>query len=238
MARTRGRKPGEMRPIEFVTHFTKWAEGSVLAKYGDTQVLCNVTIEDRVPRWLHQSPKNHGWLSAEYAMLPRSTDQRTQREQRWPKGRTQEISRLIGRSLRMSLDLDVLGQRQLLVDCDVLQADGGTRTAAISGSWVAVNLALDKLIQRGKLPTQVVRHQVAAVSVGLVNGQIMLDLDYKEDSNAQADMNVVMTRQGHFIEVQGTGEKRPLTRDQVNQMLDVAQQGIDELFLHQELAIL
>ena len=238
MGRAYGRKPNELRPIEFVTNYTKWAEGSVLAKYGDTHVLCNVTLEDRVPRWLHMSNKNHGWLSAEYAMLPRSTDQRTQREQRWPKGRTQEISRLIGRSLRMALDLSALGQRQLLVDCDVIQADGGTRTAAISGAWVAVNLALDKLIQRGKLPTQVIKYQVAAVSVGLVKGQPLLDLNYKEDSNADADMNVVMTREGQLIEIQTTGEKRPLTRDQINKMLDIAQVGLDELFLHQELAIL
>lgn len=238
MGRRNGRKPDQLRPIEFETHFTKWAEGSVLAKYGDTKVLCNVTIEDRVPRWLYVSSKNHGWLSAEYAMLPRSTDQRSQREQKWPKGRTQEISRLIGRSLRMSLDLDALGQRQLLVDCDVIQADGGTRTAAVSGAWVAINLALDKLIQKGKLPTQVVKHQVAAVSVGIVNGEVLLDLNYKEDSNAEADMNVVMTRAGQFIEIQGTGEKNPLTRAQVNQMLDVAQQGIEELFLHQEMAIM
>jgi len=238
MARANGRKANQLRPIEFITDFTKYAEGSVLAKYGDTQVLCNVTLEDRVPRWLHQSPKNHGWLSAEYALLPRSTDQRNAREQRWPKGRTQEISRLIGRSLRMALDLDALGQRQLLVDCDVLQADGGTRTAAISGSWIAVNLALQRLIHKGKLPTQVIKHQIAAVSVGMVKGQALLDLDYPEDSKASADMNVVMTRDGDFIEVQGTGEQRPMSRAQVNELLDLAVGGIDELFLHQELAVL
>ncbi|MGB1253436.1 MAG: ribonuclease PH [Candidatus Promineifilaceae bacterium] len=238
MARINGRRADQLRPIEFETNFTKWAEGSVLARYGDTQVLCNVTLEERVPRWLHQSPKTHGWLSAEYAMLPRSTDQRSPREQRWPKGRTQEISRLIGRSLRMALDLEALGQRQVLIDCDVLQADGGTRTAAISGAWVALNIALDRLIQRGKLPTQVVKYQIAAVSVGLVNGKPLLDLNYEEDSNAEADMNVVMTRGGRFIEIQGTGEKKPLTRKQLNEMLSMAQQGIEELCLHQEIAVL
>ena len=238
MKRFNGRAVNEIRPIKFITNYTKWAEGSVLTKFGDTHVLCNATLEERVPRWLHQSDKNHGWLTAEYALLPRSTEQRVQREQRWPKGRTQEISRLIGRSLRMALNLDALGQRQIIVDCDVLQADGGTRTAAITGAWVAVNLALQPLIASGKLPIDVVKHQIAAVSVGIVKGQSLLDLSYREDSIADADVNVVMTKAGDFVEVQGTGEQAPIPRAQMSELLDMAASGIDILFEKQEDAIL
>ncbi len=238
MKRRNGRSADQNRPIEFITNYTKWAEGSVLTKFGDTHVLCNVTLEERVPRWLHQSGKGHGWLTAEYALLPRSTEQRVQREQRWPKGRTQEISRLIGRSLRMALNLKALGQRQLIVDCDVIQADGGTRTAAISGAWVAMNLALQPKIKAGKLPIDVVKHQIAAVSVGIVNGTPLLDLSYREDSIADADINVVMTRGGDFVEVQGTGEQAPIPRALMSPLLDTAASGIEAIFAIQDEAIM
>ena len=238
MSRSNGRAANQLRQIEFTTNYIKWAEGSVLAKFGDTHVLCNATLEDRVPRWLHQSDKSHGWLTAEYALLPRSTEHRVGREQKWPKGRTQEISRLIGRSLRMAINLNKLGQRQIIVDCDVLQADGGTRTAAITGAWVAVNLALQPLIARGKLPIDVVKHQIAAVSVGMVNGQPMLDLDYPEDSNADSDINVVMTRDGDIVEIQGTGEQSPIPRSAMNGLIDLAANGIEALFVRQENAII
>lgn len=238
MDRFGDRKVDELRPISFELNYTKWAEGSVLVCFGDTKVLCNVSVDERVPRWLHQSQKGHGWLSAEYALLPRSTDVRHAREQRWPRGRTQEISRLIGRSLRMSLNLRRLGTRQLLVDCDVIQADGGTRTAAITGSWVAVNLALQKLIAKGLVSKKVFRHQIAAVSVGLVNGQPVLDLDYGEDSSADADFNVVMTAEGGIVEIQGTGEEKPIPYDKLNPLIELAIKGMEDIFLQQQLAIL
>ncbi len=234
MQQRQGRTATELRTIEFIPHYTKWAEGSVLTKFGDTHVLCNVTIEDRIPRWLHQSNNQHGWLTAEYALLPRSCDKRVQREKQWPKGRTQEISRLIGRSLRMAVDLRKLGLRQLIVDCDVLQADGGTRTAAITGGWVAVNLALQSLIADGKVSSKVIKNQIAAVSVGLVDGQPLLDLDYGEDSTAEADVNIVMTGAGQFIELQGTGETAPISRDQLNQLLDMAESGAKTLMTLQQ----
>ncbi len=229
MKRTDGRLPDELRPINFTPHFTKWAEGSVLAQFGDTHVLCNVTLEESLPFWLKQQPEPHGWLTAEYAMLPRSTHSRRNRETRWPKGRTQEISRLIGRSLRMSLNLHALGERTLTVDCDVLQADGGTRTAAISGGWVAVYLALRPFIAQGKLPEDVIRHQVAAISVGIVNGIPLLDLPYEEDVAAETDLNVVMTASGHLVEIQGTAEKEPFDHQQLNQLLDLAEKGIRKI---------
>lgn len=229
MQRTDGRLPDELRPISFTPHFTKWAEGSVLARFGDTHVLCNVTLEETLPFWLKQQPEPQGWLTAEYAMLPRSTHSRSNRENRWPKGRTQEISRLIGRSLRMSLNLQALGERTLTVDCDVLQADGGTRTAAISGGWVAVYLALRPLIAQGKLPENVIHHQVAAISVGIVNNIPLLDLPYEEDVAAETDLNVVMTATGHLIEIQGTAEKEPFDRQQLNQLLDLGHKGVLEI---------
>jgi len=193
MTRIDGRSPDQLRPISFEPNFTRWAEGSVLVKFGHTHVLCNVTVEEKLPRWLRYQDDPHGWLTAEYALLPRSTQQRTRREQRWPKGRTQEISRLIGRSLRMALDLPALGERTLTVDCDVLQADGGTRTAAGYGRCAAVALALRPLIDQGILPPAVLKHQIAAVSVGIVDGAPLLDLPYAEDVAAEVDLNVVMT---------------------------------------------
>ena len=226
MNRIDGRSLDELRPITFTPHFTKWAEGSVLTKFGDTHVLCNVTIEDSLPRWLKNSPTPQGWLTAEYAMLPRSTHSRRNRENRWPKGRTQEISRLIGRSLRMALNLQELGERTITVDCDVLQADGGTRTAAISGGWVALCLALRPLIAEGHLPESILRHQIGAISVGIVDGVPMLDLPYTEDVAAETDLNVVMTASGQLIEIQGTAEKEPFARQQLSQLIDLAEIGI------------
>ncbi len=232
-----GRSPHQLRPITFQPHFTKWAEGSVLTQFGDTHVLCNVTIEDKLPPWLKYAENPHGWLTAEYAMLPRSTHSRTRREQRWPKGRTQEISRLIGRSLRMALDLEVLGERTLTVDCDVLQADGGTRTAAITGAWLAVKLALQPLIAAGELPASVLARQIAAISVGIVNSEPLLDLAYTEDVAAAVDFNVIMTAAGDIVEVQGTAEKEPFPRAQLNSLVDLAASGIKQLVEYQNQAL-
>jgi ribonuclease PH len=229
MTRSDGRLPDQLRPIQFEPNFTKWAEGSVLTKFGDTHVLCNVSLEDSLPPWLKYSDNPHGWLTAEYAMLPRSTQTRTRREQRWPKGRTQEISRLIGRSLRMAVDLQALGEHTLTVDCDVLQADGGTRTAAVTGGYLAVALALKPLIAAGDLPETVLRNQVAAISVGIVDGVSLLDLPYKEDVAAEVDFNVVMTAVGDLIEVQGTAEKEPFPRAKLDELIDLAAVGITDL---------
>jgi len=228
-ARADGRAPADLRPIAFETGFTRWAEGSVLARFGQTHVLCNVTIDNSLPPWLKNRTPPQGWLTAEYAMLPRSTHTRSAREQRWPKGRTQEIGRLVGRSLRAALDLSLLGERTLTVDCDVLQADGGTRTAAISGGWVALALALRPLIEAGDLPAAALKRQIAAVSVGLVGGQVLLDLDYGEDSAAEVDLNVVMTAGGEFVEVQGTAEGEPFPRTALDVLLDRAAAGIRDL---------
>lgn len=234
-----GRQNDQLRPITFETRFTKHAEGSVLTKFGDTHVLCNVTIEQSLPGWLKAKPEEdqHGWVTAEYAMLPRSTHSRTRREQRWPKGRTQEISRLIGRSLRMAVDLKALGPRSLIVDCDVLQADGGTRTAAITGGYVALALALQPLIASGEVSDSVFKHQIAAISVGMLEGEPRLDLPYVEDSTADVDLNLVMTADGQIIEVQGTAEAAPLSRNDLDALLDLAAKGIGELVELQKNAI-
>ncbi|UCG25747.1 MAG: ribonuclease PH [Chloroflexota bacterium] len=225
MNRTQDRAVDQIRPVRFEQNYVKYAEGSVLAKFGDTHVLCNVTVDDSLPHWIRNQHKMHGWLTAEYALLPRSTKQRVRREQRWPKGRTQEISRLIGRSLRMAVDLDALGLRQLIVDCDVLQADGGTRTTAISGGWLAVKLALAPLIASGEVPPTVLRNQVAAISVGIVDGQALLDLDYREDVAAEVDLNVVMTGAEEIIEIQGAAEKEPFPRNQLDKLMELAAHG-------------
>ena len=237
MNRVDGRSPHHLRPITFQPSFTRWAEGSVLTQFGNTHVLCNVTIEDTLPPWLRGREEPHGWLTAEYAMLPRSTHSRTRREQRWPKGRTQEISRLIGRSLRLALDLPLLGERTLTVDCDVLQADGGTRTAAVTGGWVAVALALQPLIKAGELPPEVLSRQIAAISVGLVDGDPLLDLAYDEDVRAEVDFNVVMAGGDQLVEVQGTAEKAPFARTQLNDLIDLAAAGIVQLQALQNAAI-
>ena len=235
--RSDGRANDELRAITFETGYTRWAEGSVLTSFGDTVVLCNVTVDESLPPWLRYSDKNHGWLTAEYALLPRSTAQRVKREQRWPKGRTQEISRLIGRSLRMAVDLDRLGQRQLIVDCDVLQADGGTRTAAITGSWVAVVLALQPLIAAGRVPRETLQRQIAAISVGIVDGEPRLDLPYDEDSAAAVDLNLVMTAGGEVVEIQGTAESEPFDRSALDVLVGLAAGGIETLLGLQQAAL-
>lgn len=226
-----------LRPVSFELGYTRWAEGSVLTRFGETHVLCNVTIENTLPGWLKNANPPRGWLTAEYAMLPRSTLTRTAREQRWPKGRTQEISRLIGRSLRQAVDLTRLGERTVTVDCDVLQADGGTRTAAITGGWLAVALALGPLIKQGLLPADTLRRQIAAVSVGVVHDELLLDLDYAEDATAEVDLNVVMTAAGDLVEVQGTGEDAPFARSTLDALLDLASVGIDQLCAMQNEAL-
>ena len=234
MPRPDGRENDELRPISIETGFQKFAEGSALVKTGDTWVLCAASVEDSVPPFL--AGRETGWLTAEYAMLPRSTMTRTSRQQ---KGRAVEIQRLIGRALRAAVDTRALGPRTLALDCDVLQADGGTRVAAITGAYVAVALAVRSLIERGALPADapVLREPVAAVSVGIIDGEARLDLPYREDSAAEVDMNVVMTRSGKLIEVQGTAEKESFTRAQLDQMLDLAALGIRRLCEAQEEAL-
>lgn len=226
----------ELRPVEFVLDFTRWAEGSVLTKFGHTHVLCNVSVEEDLPRWLKEQEDAHGWVTGEYRMLPRSTQTR-RRERLFPGGRTQEISRLIGRSLRAAVDLPALGARQLTVDCTVLQADGGTRTAAVTGGWLAVALALRPLIADEVVPPSVMKKQVAAVSVGLVQGQPILDLAYDQDVAADVDLNVVMAADGELVEVQGTGEKTTFSRSALGELLDLAQKGIERLVTLQTAAL-
>ncbi|MDX2089875.1 MAG: ribonuclease PH [Kofleriaceae bacterium] len=228
MPRFDGRRPDQLRPLEIIPHFQKHAEGSALIKLGDTWVLCAASVEENVPAWM--TGKGKGWLTAEYAMLPRSTHTRTKRD---PGGRGKEIQRLIGRSLRAAVDLDALGERTINVDCDVLQADGGTRVASITGAWVALALAIEKLVKIGKLAStdasKALQPPVAAVSVGVVNGEVVLDLPYVEDSKADVDMNVVGTETGALIEVQGTGEHGTFDRKQLDAMLDLATLGIRRL---------
>jgi ribonuclease PH len=238
LLRADGRSADQLRPIRFHTHYTRWAEGSVLCEFGETHVLCNVTVEDKLPGWLRNSQVSQGWLTAEYAMLPRSTQSRTRRERRWPRGRTQEISRLIGRSLRMALDLRQLGERQLIVDCDVLQADGGTRTAAICGGWIAVKMALWPLIEAGEVPPDVLQRQIAAISVGIVNRTPLLDLSYVEDADAEVDLNVIMTAAGEYVEVQGTAERDPFSQSQLDALLSLSIQGIKQITDLQQQALL
>ncbi len=220
-----GRRPDQLRSLEIVPHFQKHAEGSALIKLGDTWVLCAASVEDTVPPWM--AGKGKGWLTAEYAMLPRSTHTRSKRD---PGGRGKEIQRLIGRSLRAAVDLAKLGERTINVDCDVLSADGGTRVASITGAWVALALAIDKLVASGKLASKAaLMPPVAAVSVGIVNGEVVLDLPYVEDSRAEVDMNVVGGEDGKLIEVQGTAEHGTFDRRQLDAMLDLATLGIKQL---------
>lgn len=228
------RENNQLRPISFVRNFTKHAEGAVLVSYGDTKVLCTASIETQVPRWLKGTGK--GWITAEYGMLPRATHERTQREAAKGKqsGRTQEIQRLIGRSLRAMVDLEKLGENTIHIDCDVLQADGGTRTASITGAAVALVDALEKLQAAKKLKADPLVGLVAAVSVGIKNGEVLLDLNYSEDSSCDTDLNVVMTQKGEFIEIQGTAEEKPFTRAQVDDMLAIAEEGIKQLIAEQQ----
>ena len=226
MTRIDGRLNDQLRPVSIETGAQTYAEGSALITMGDTRVLCAVSVEDDVPRFLKGSGR--GWVTAEYAMLPRATHTRSRRETT-PRGRTQEIQRLIGRSLRAAVDMDELGERTLTADCDVLQADGGTRTAAITGAYVALRQALEVLRERGDLREIPVKSGVAAVSVGIVEGEPMLDLCYEEDSRAEVDFNIVMTHAGEFVEVQGTGEGGTFSRAQLDALLSLAQTGISQL---------
>lgn len=230
-----GRAANELRKVEFIPGYTLYPEGSVLVKMGHTHVLCNVTLEDHVPDWM--TGRGKGWVTAEYAMLPRATHTRSKRENQGPSSRSQEIKRLIGRSLRAAVDLRALGERTLILDCDVLQADGGTRTASITGGYVAVALALQKLIRTGEMPADVLKTQVAAISVGLFGKQPYLDLSYHEDSKADVDMNIVMNGQGELIEVQGTAEGTAFSRQLMNEMLDLAENGIHHLMEQQRLIL-
>ena len=229
MSRDNGRNYDELRPVKFTRNYTKYAQGSVLVEMGETKVICTATIEDRVPPFLKNSGK--GWITAEYSMLPSSTQGRKVRESSRGKveGRTQEIQRLIGRALRSVVDLDALGERTLWIDCDVIQADGGTRTASITGAFVALVDALNKLKEEGHLEYIPVRNFVSAVSVGIIEGKPMLDLCYTEDSTAKVDMNIVMTDKGEFVEVQGTGEEAPFTRQDLMDLLSLGEKGNAEL---------
>ena len=229
MPRVDGREPMELRPIKVTVDYQRYAEGSVLIEAGETRVLCAASIEETVPAFLEG--RGQGWLTAEYSMLPRATKTRTRRESAVgrPSGRTQEIQRLIGRSLRAALDLKLLGERTLTVDCDVLQADGGTRTLSITGAYIAAHRACTALLKQGLLKGHPVQTPVAAVSVGIVDGAPLLDLNYAEDSRAQVDFNVVMTGRGEFVEVQGTAEGRPFSREALDGLLALAEQGIRQL---------
>ncbi|MFP5358103.1 MAG: ribonuclease PH, partial [Gammaproteobacteria bacterium] len=227
MTRPSGRRPDQLRPVQLERGYTRHAEGSVLVSFGQTRVLCTASIEDRGPAW----KKDGGWVTAEYGMLPRATHERSRREAAQGKqsGRTQEIQRLIGRSLRACVDLKALGSQTITLDCDVLQADGGTRTAAITGAYVALVDAVSQARKTGKLKTQPLLGQVAAVSVGIFNGTPVLDLDYAEDSQCECDLNVVMNEAGGFIEVQGTAEGHAFRREELDRLLDLASDGIQQL---------
>ncbi len=234
--RPSGRNPDQMRPVTFEQNFTKHAEGSVLVSFGDTRVICTATVDKGVPRWMQKG--QGGWITAEYGMLPRSTNTRMGREAARGKqgGRTMEIQRLIGRSLRAAVDLDKLGERTITLDCDVIQADGGTRTASISGAFVALSTAIQKLLADGQLEENPITHAVASISVGIYQGTPVLDLDYAEDSTAETDMNIVMNDAAGFIEIQGTAEGTPFSNAEMDQMLDLARKGIGEIITLQKLA--
>jgi ribonuclease PH len=235
--RPSGRAAGQMRTVSFTKDFTKHAEGSVLVAFGDTKVICTASVDNRQPRWIRD--ENQGWVTAEYGMLPRSTHGRMDREAARGKqsGRTQEIQRLIGRSLRACIDLHKLGPRTITLDCDVIQADGGTRTASISGAFVAMQLAIKDLITNGLLEESPVHQNVAAISVGIFDGTPVLDLDYAEDSSAETDMNVVMDQSGRFIEIQGTAEGAPFSREEMETLLALAEKGINEIIAAQNAVI-
>ena len=237
--RTDGRQRGDLRPIRFQNHIAPNATGSTLIEWGNTRVICAVMVEETVPRWMKEQGVTGGWITAEYSMLPYSTLQRKPRDITKGKidGRSQEIQRLIGRSMRAAIDLEALGQRTLWIDCDVLQADGGTRTAAITGAFVALSLAMKRLVAEGKLPKSPMSHAVAAVSVGIVNGAPLLDLCYTEDAAASVDMNLVMNSAGEFIELQGSGEESSFSEIQLAEMLMTGKSGIQRLLSLQQAAI-
>ena len=220
----------ELRDIEIIPNFLDGPSGSAMVSFGRTKVLCTVMVEDKVPPWLMRNGEPlHGWVTATYNMLPGSGNTRIQRERKGPKGRTQEIERLIGRALRTSVDLSKIGGRTFWVDCDVLQADGGTRTASITGAWVALKIAIGRAMKRGSIKEDPVTRQIAAISVGIVRGKVQLDLAYKEDSEAEVDMNVVMDNEGHLIEVQATGEEHVFSRSQLSELIDMAEKGINDI---------
>jgi len=235
--RPSGRKPDELRPVQLTRHFTHYAEGSVLVEFGNTKVLCTASVEERVPRFLKGS--NSGWVTAEYGMLPRATHSRTQREAATGKqsGRTLEIQRLIGRSLRAVMDLNALGERTITIDCDVIQADGGTRTASITGSYVALVDAVQQMLKKNTIRKNPIHGAVAAISVGICNGTTVLDLDYQEDSNAETDMNIVMNDAGSFIEIQGTAEGHAFRHDELQKMLSLATEGARYLLEKQSVVL-
>ncbi len=237
ITRTSQRATNQLRTVEITRHYTKHAEGSVLIKFGDTHVLCTASVEEKVPGFL--KGKNQGWVTAEYGMLPRSTGSRMDREAAKGKqsGRTQEIQRLIGRSLRAIIDLEKLGERSVHIDCDVIQADGGTRTASITGAYVALHDAISTLLASGKITENPLKQAVAAISVGVYKGTPVLDLDYIEDSDCDTDMNIVMTEDGGFVEIQGTAEGEPFDRAAMTQMLDLSAHGIMQLFKLQKSAL-
>lgn len=232
--RPSGRANDEMRQVKLTRNYTMHAEGSVLVEFGNTKVLCTATIDNRTPPWLRG--KGQGWVTAEYGMLPRSTNSRMGREAARGKqgGRTMEIQRLISRSLRAIVNLEALGERQIIIDCDVIQADGGTRTASISGAYVALCDAIQTLLDAKTIKRDPLMGQLASVSVGIYKGTPVLDLDYAEDSNAETDMNVVMNNAGHFIEIQGTAEGHAYSREEMNAMLDLAEKGINEIIVIQD----
>ena len=231
-SRPDGRKFDELRNICFTPNYVSYPEGSVLVTWGETRVLCNLTIQEGVPSWL--TGKGQGWMTAEYALLPRSTQTRTPRETRGLKGRTQEIRRLIGRSLRKAVDLRKIGERTLLLDCDVIQADGGTRVASVTGGYLALALGLRPLIQSGEIPPDALSAHIAAVSIGMIEGQPILDLNYAEDSQADVDLNLVMTSEFRIVEIQGTAEGQPFSRKDLDQMLTLAEGGIQKIITKQK----
>lgn len=235
MIRHDGRQANDLRPVRITTDVSPYAEGSARIEMGNTHVLCTASVDTGVPGWLRGQQR--GWVTGEYALLPRATLTRTRRERNGAGGRTQEIQRLIGRSLRAAVDLEQLGEHTVIVDCDVLQADGGTRTASITGGYVALALALERLHAGGTLPTNPLRQAVAAVSVGLLADSALLDLDYEEDSNADVDCNVVQTSSGAFVELQATAEGIPATRAHLDALLTLAEQGILQLFAYQQAAL-
>lgn len=230
--RKSGRKNNQLRDIEFVTNFNPYAEGSCLVKYGNTHVVCTASVEEKVPSWLKGQEK--GWVTAEYAMLPRSTQTRVQREVKKPSGRTQEIQRLIGRSLRAVVDLEKMKDICITIDCDVLQADGGTRVASVSGGFIAMYLALNRLVKEKKLPENPIREFVAAVSCDIYNGKAVLDVDYEEDSNSQVDMNFIMTESGKIVEIQGTAEGEPFEEKEFSELMKLGKEGIKQIIAKQK----
>ncbi len=225
-----GRVSGQLRPIRITPHFIKNADGSALVEMGDTKVICTVTVEDGVPGWMRSQKNVSGWLTAEYSMLPAATHSRTKRERGSVGGRTQEIQRLIGRSIRGIFDASKCPDLTFLIDCDVIQADGGTRTASINGAYVALKLAVDAMLRKGKLKNNPIRDSLAAVSVGILDGKLLVDLNYDEDSTADLDMNVVMTQGGKFLEIQGTAERHSFSKEQVLEIMDAAQSSLQTVF--------